>query len=208
MCYSVVWSPEDKAKYSGGPIDLKAKEELWLAKLGSWTEALSVYERKLSQDPHDFEALLGCMRCLGASGEWRKVIDLSVANWDAVCGEKLPSGKPAPQRSRRKAARICAQAAWRLGQWDELEKFADQLVGRHHHQATGSSAVTGTLATKIDFDGSFYSAVLHVHRKEWSAAAESVDAARKAMDQRLTALMSESYSRAYPSMVVSTFIRF
>lgn len=34
-------------------------------------------------------------------------------------------------------------------------------------------------------------------------AAEAIDAARKAMDGRLTALMAESYNRAYPSMVTA-----
>lgn len=56
---------------------------------------------------------------------------------------------------------------------------------------------------RVDYDGAFYSAVLHVHRKEWAHAADAIDAARKAMDGRLTALMAESYTRAYPSMVTA-----
>jgi hypothetical protein len=55
----------------------------------------------------------------------------------------------------------------------------------------------------VDFDGAFYTAVLHVHRKEWSLAREAIDAARAAMDSRFTALMAESYKRAYPSMVTA-----
>lgn len=34
-------------------------------------------------------------------------------------------------------------------------------------------------------------------------AADSIDCARKAMDARFTALMAESYNRAYPSMVTA-----
>jgi len=43
--------------------------------------------------------------------------------------------------------------------------------------------------------------LLHIHRKEWSIAAINIDAARKAMDGQLTALMAESYSRSYPTML-------
>jgi FKBP12-rapamycin complex-associated protein len=208
MCYSVIWSTDDRDQNRDGPIDLTSNEELWLAKLGSWTEALAVYESKLKRNSHDFEAILGCMRCLGASGEWRKVLELADENWGAMSAV-LSSGNEhvvdsIHPRSRRKAIRICAQAAWRLGRWDELEKFADQLVGGNNQLlASAPSKSAGTLAPTVDFDGGFYSAVLHVHRNEWDAAAEAIDAARKAMDQRLTALMAESYSRAYPSMVTA-----
>jgi FKBP12-rapamycin complex-associated protein len=188
-----------------GEIDLAAKEELWLAKLGSWTEALEVYERKLDRNRHDFEAVIGCMRCLGAIGEWRKVLELADENWTAMSGITTPAEQADSlnnSRSRRKAVNICAQAAWRLGQWDDLEKFADQLVGTGNHQdKSRPTPATGVVQPKVDFDGAFFTAVLHVHRKEWASAAEAIDMARKAMDQRMTALMAESYSRAYPSMV-------
>jgi FKBP12-rapamycin complex-associated protein len=54
---------------------------------------------------------------------------------------------------------------------------------------------------ELDFDSYFYRSVLHVHRGEWEQAAKSIDSARRAMDSRFTALLSESYKRAYPSMV-------
>ncbi|EEC46831.1 predicted protein [Phaeodactylum tricornutum CCAP 1055/1] len=155
---------EDASKQSGW----------WLAKLGNWTEALEVYREKLKSDPHDFEAIVGCMRCLDASGEWRKVLDLAEQNWTALS-------------QHRCIVRMCAQAAWRLGQWDDLEKYSSQL-------------------TCVGFDGAFYSAVLHVHRQDWSHAADAIDAARKAMDSRFTALLAESYSRAYPSMVTAQML--
>lgn len=207
MRYSVIWSTDERETRKGESIDITASES-WLAKLGSWTEALEVYERKLAQNASDFDAVLGCMRCLGAIGEWKKVLELADDNWGAMSGVAYSSeehtGKPGNPRSRRKAVRICAQAAWRLGQWDELEKFADQLIGVSQHDMVSAPAASGGIvAPQVDFDGAFFSAVLHVHRKEWASAAEAIDSARKAMDQRLTALMAESYSRAYPSMVTA-----
>lgn len=207
MCFSVTWTTDDRVQ-AAGPIDIDAKEELWLAKLGSWSEALAVYESKLKRNPHDFEAILGCMRCLEASGEWRKVLELADINWFAISGDRgLKDDQPeevVDLRSRRKAIRICSQAAWRLGRWDDLDKFAKELSsGSQQMSASGSANATGSLKPQIDFDAAFYNSVLHIHRKEWTSAAEAIDCARKAMDQRLTALMAESYSRAYPSMVTA-----
>lgn len=218
MFYSVIWSTDDVVANRNGPIDLAEKKESWLAKLGSWTEALAVYEQKLSNSPRDFEAILGCMRCLDASGEWRRVLELAERSWPSLSGssavsqndsgdELQPSQAPAhgSARSQKKALRLCAQAAWRLGQWDDLEKFATELNSNSTPSAkpTPTATLREGITARADFDGSFFSAVLHIHRKEWTLAAEAIDSARKAMDGRFTALMAESYNRAYPSMVTA-----
>ncbi|EED89568.1 phosphatidylinositol 3-kinase (PI3K)-like protein [Thalassiosira pseudonana CCMP1335] len=156
--------------------------ESWLAKLGSWAEALSMYEQKLSENPYDVNSILGCMQCYDARGEWQRALELAERSWGAISGE---SKKRTSSHNHRKALKFCAQAAWRLGKWDELE--------------TGSKASD----PKLGFDGAFYRAVLHIHRAEWDEANSAIDAARKAMDSRFTALLAESYKRAYPSMVAA-----
>ena len=220
--YSVVWSTEDHP-YKVGTLDLAENKEFWLAKLGSWTEALEVYEEKLSRNPNDFDVILGCMRCLSASGQWRRVLALAEDNWLTLCGTTA-SGQPdmlaesgvfgasgfINSRDQKKALRMCAEAAWRLGRWDDLEKYASEIVhGQNSTQPaiiTNPSTATGSRESsvpRVDFEGAFFTAVLHVHREEWSLAANAIDASRKAMDSRFTALMAESYNRAYPSMVTA-----
>lgn len=219
LLYSVVSSTDDGAvgSFSWAGAEL---QESWLAKLGSWSEALAMYEQKLAQNPFDNDAILGCMRCLDARGEWKRVLDVAEKCWpifpqlrDDGGGEALGahsfSSLSLTSRSHRKVLKFCAQAAWRLGRWDELEKCASQLFrahpsGAHHHASVGS--IDGTrdgVGPRVDFDGAFFSAVLHIHRKEWPLAADAIDAARRAMDSRFTALMTESYKRAYPSMVTA-----
>ena len=207
MYYSVIWSTDDSNIRSNGLVDIAPREELWLAKLGAWTEALVLYEEKLQNNSNDYEAVVGCMRCLSANGEWRKVLDLASENWSVISGNpEAPNQLNAniSKKSQRKAVRMCAQAAWRLGQWGELERYASHLV----HGLAKVPGTTGFILRErsvpsVDFDGAFYSAVLHVHRSEWVDAANAIDAARRAMDGRLTALMAESYKRSYPSMVAA-----
>jgi hypothetical protein len=219
MYYSVVWSTESFNVTQMDGLDLAENKELWLAKLGSWTEALEVYEEKLIRNQHDFDAILGCMRCLSASGEWRRVLELAEDNWPVLTGNNLANIRHDPgnsvgapgniaKRDQKKALRMCADAAWRLGQWDDLDKFSSELV---HGQTVGQMAPTPTASGgnldqplgHVDFDGAFFSAVLHIHRNEWTMAAAAIDAARMIMDSRFTALMTESYNRAYPSMVTA-----
>jgi len=213
LFYSVIWDTERKPSLASGSVDFATKQELWLAKLGSWSEALEVYQRKLDLDPSDFEALLGCMRCYDASGEWKKVLHLFEQHLASMRASSSPIHplqlrEDIVPRSKRKVIRMCAHAAWRLGQWQDLDKFSSELV-RGPTVPTYSTSAISSLGSKdmalpyLDFDGAFYSAILHIHRREWPEAEEAIDAARKAMDGRLTALMAESYSRAYPSMVTA-----
>jgi hypothetical protein len=214
MLYSVIWNTEDRFTSKDGPIDLMSKQELWLAKLGLWSEALVFYQEKLENDPSDFEAMLGCMECLDASGEWRDVTELFQGHLPTMTVPsspgKLQLREDIAPRSKRKALQMCANAAWRLGQWDDLEKYSLELVrgltapphlGDSQHQQY--APVYGPREDSLDFDGAFFSAILRVHRREWAEAADAIDGARKAMDGRLTALMAESYNRAYPSMVTA-----
>ena len=212
-------------------------KESYLAKLGSWSEALVLYERKLSEDENDTGAILGCIRCLDARGEWEGVLKLSNKSWSALQGKVDEtvgldiSESPAEQgvvepdkvsfpesggksdsaeREYKKAVKFCCHAAWRLGKWKALESYANFLVSsdmkKSNLPGVGASQSSSRSLNNIDFDGAFYSAVLHIHKKEWRAAAGAINAARMAMDSRFTALMAESYKRAYPSMVTAQML--
>jgi len=201
-------------------------KESWLAKLGSWGDALKLYERRLEENPYDVSAILGCMHCMEARGECKGVLALANQSWGALSmsESELEHGGAASggyfeefaqshcirSRSHRKSIKFCAQAAWRLGKWEQLEKYTTLLVrgeeGESHSIENGGEGGHGIGAEntpKIDFDGSFYTAILHIHRSEWELAADAINATRMAMDGRLTALMAESYKRVYPSMVTA-----
>jgi len=196
LAYSITRSSDEIAGIVVGGWENVEMQESWLSKLGSWADALALYENRLEENPNDVEALLGCMNCLNARGEWNRVLELADQSHVA-----LQSNAHISLREKRKAMDYCAQASWRLGKWADLEKYSNDLLESNPDQYTGS-----TSTPRLDFDGSFYSAILNIHRKEWDAASTYIDAARKAMDSRFTALMAESRKRAYPSMVTAQIL--
>jgi FKBP12-rapamycin complex-associated protein len=196
LAYSITRSSDEIAGIIDGSWENVEMQESWLSKLGSWADALALYENRLDENSNDVEALLGCMNCLNARGEWNRVLELAEQSHVA-----LQSNSDFSLRDKRKAIDYCAQASWRLGKWEDLEKYSKSLLESNPDQYTGSSSTP-----RLDFDGSFYSAILNIHRKDWDAASTYIDAARKAMDLRFTALMAESRKRAYPSMVTAQIL--
>lgn len=215
LAYSVITSNSSSAVRDQGSWAGDIMYESWLAKLGAWAEAVEMYEEKLKQNPNDVNSILGCMQCYDARGEWQKALDLAGRSWGTLAGSNihgtmLTSWQPRTKDrssvdSYRQALKFCSQAAWRLSKWDELEMYSSRLAQRPSgtSNSTSASKESRSTAPELDFDGAFYRAVLHIHRAEWDEAAASIDTARNAFDSRFTALLAESYKRAYPSMVAA-----
>jgi len=194
LFYSVIWATSDTE--SDDSIDIAANEELWLTTLGSLP--LSVYRDRLKENPMDTEAVLGCMRCHDTNGEWKEVMALMHSYHEAWSANETEWNLDhQQQKDRKRATRLAARASWQLGDWSQLEQFASLLR---------EDTTTPAGGLPLNFDTAFLNAVLQIHDKSWDLARFSIDAARRAMDQRLTALMAESYGRAYPSLVVRIYI--
>ncbi|SHO77966.1 Similar to S.cerevisiae protein TOR1 (PIK-related protein kinase and rapamycin target) [Malassezia sympodialis ATCC 42132] len=145
--------------------------EEWYEKLHRWEEALAAYERRAQEQPDAQEIVFGKMRCLHALGEWEHLTELVHARWPAANAD-----------GRRQMAPLAAAAAWSFGQWDMMDEFIAAMRPESSER-------------------SFYRAVLAVHRSQRSQTKRLVARARDALDSELTALISESYGRAYDLMV-------
>jgi len=208
--YSVITSYGDSSveDWSGDIV-----YESWLAKLGAWAEAVGMYEEKLRENPHDVNSILGLMQCYDARGEWQKALDLAGRSWGALSRTQSIEFKTTKQRKGssfnsdddvyKQALKYCSQASWRLSKWDDLENYTSQLVLGRNGYTTSHPTDSNTSFKNPDFDAAFYRAILHINRAEWDDAANCIDTARMAMDSRFTALLAESYKRAYPSMVAA-----
>ena len=195
-------------------------KERWYEKLGRWEEALDAYERKareeltygtlptpgpltsrtsqLSQNdlkmsastpdsgnvetPNraqhfiygvgSLETTLGRMRCLKSLGEWGQLSSLCQAAWTRVEGNQ----------PKRLIAPLAARAAWALGDWQEMQRYVSW---------TDPGSV----------EGAFFRAVFAVHQENFESAQAAIDRARRLLAADLTALVGESYDRAYRKIV-------
>ncbi|OJJ32073.1 hypothetical protein ASPWEDRAFT_161263 [Aspergillus wentii DTO 134E9] len=146
-------------------------KETWFEKLQRWEEALAAYKRREKVDPDSFGVTMGKMRCLHALGEWKVLSDLAQEKWNQASLEH-----------RRAIAPLAAAAAWGRGQWELMDSY----LGVMKEQSP---------------DRSFFGAILAIHRKQFDEATMYIEKARNGLDTELSALLGESYNRAYNVVV-------
>jgi len=146
-------------------------KEYWYERLQRWGDALAAYERKQLEQPHDLWLTVGRMRCLHALGEWEALSNLAQEKWSH-----------APANMRSKMASFVAAAAWGLGQWDLLSEYVSVMKDNTSNKA-------------------FFRAILYLRREQYELAKECIEQTRSSLDTEMTALVSESYSRAYETVV-------
>ncbi|KAK2737357.1 phosphatidylinositol kinase- protein kinase tor1 [Myotisia sp. PD_48] len=146
-------------------------KETWFVKLQRWEEALAAYKRRELVDPDSFEVTMGKMRCLHALGEWKSLSDLAQEKWNQASNEH-----------RKAIAPLAAAAAWGRGQWELMDSY----IGVMKDQSP---------------DRSFFGAILSLHRNQFDEALSLIEQARDGLDTELSALLGESYNRAYNVVV-------
>jgi FKBP12-rapamycin complex-associated protein len=145
--------------------------ESWFEKLQRWEEALKAYQEKELTEPDSIDITMGKMRCLHALGEWDHLSSLAQEKW-----------RSANREVQRHIAPLAAAAAWGLGQWSLMDEYIS--VMKEHSP-----------------DRSFFGAILALHRNHFDEAAKHIEKAREGLDTELSALVGESYNRAYSVIV-------
>lgn len=147
-------------------------KESWYEKLDRWSDALGAYETRQMQDPSAVDCTVGRMRCLQALGEWERLDNLSASVWQE---HKDPE-------TLRIVAPLGANAACHLRQWGRIEQYLPLLE-------------------KNDFPAHFYRAIVDVHANKIDSALQNIQRAFVFLGNNLVSLLSDSYSRAYRSVV-------
>ncbi|KAI0836439.1 FAT-domain-containing protein [Hypoxylon sp. FL0890] len=149
--------------------------ETWFEKLERWEEALQFYNKREAEMPRDqavpLDIVMGKMRCLHALGEWDALASLTSNTW----------ANSAPEIQRR-IAPLATAAAWGLGKWDSMDNYLQSMK-------------------RNSPDRSFFGAILALHRNQFGEAAKCIQTTREGLDTELSALVSESYNRAYQVIV-------
>lgn len=150
-------------------------KETWFEKLQRWEEALVAYQAREEAEggpQHaSFEVVMGKMRCLHALGEWDTLSTMAQDQWMSASSEH-----------KRNIAPLAAAAAWGMGQWDTMDDYLSSMK-----QNTP--------------DRSFFGAILAIHRNQFEDAHAHITKARDGLDTELSALLGESYTRAYGVIV-------
>ena len=148
--------------------------ETWFEKLERWEEALEYYQKREEEFPdqaENFDIIMGKMRCLHALGEWESLHAIAEDRWHTSSLE-----------IKRAVAPLAAAAAWGLGQWDMMDDYLSVMKANTP-------------------DRSFFGAILALHRNQFREVANFVQKVREGLDTELSALVSESYNRAYTVVV-------
>jgi FKBP12-rapamycin complex-associated protein len=150
-------------------------------------------EKKENEEQHVLE---GRMRCLDALGRWEELSDLATDAWTRVKDiERNDDGStPAPYtessstgaNSRCQVALLGGKACWALSDWKGMQAYVDELPDRHD----------------TNHALHFFKSVLAIHSEQYTLAQDHIELARKAMDETLSSLVSESYGRAYSQVVM------
>ncbi len=146
-------------------------KETWFEKLERWDEALGAYNKREREGFETFETTMGKMRCLHALGEWDLLSNLAEEKWNLAAIDQ-----------KRAIAPLAAASAWGLGQWELMDNYLDAMKSQSP-------------------DRSFFGAILSLHRNQFERASEHIEKAREALDTELSALLGESYNRAYGVVV-------
>eukprot|EP00007_Cunea_sp_BSH-02190019_P005820 CAMPEP_0174239676 /NCGR_PEP_ID=MMETSP0417-20130205/15613_1 /TAXON_ID=242541 /ORGANISM="Mayorella sp, Strain BSH-02190019" /LENGTH=2416 /DNA_ID=CAMNT_0015318639 /DNA_START=113 /DNA_END=7359 /DNA_ORIENTATION=+ len=145
-------------------------KESWYEKLRRWDEALAGYRARAAEDPNNAEYTMGRLRCLRALGEWQQLY--------LDCGNVFQSAEPVLKKD---VAPLAAAAVWHLGKLGALPEYIE-LINENTYQ------------------GHFFRALLSVHKDRLPLAQRHIDRARRLVDTELSALVGESYERAYSSL--------
>ena len=149
-------------------------KETWFEKLERWDEALAAYQRRDSREKDDrtaFEITMGKMRCLHALGEWENLSTLAEQKWSLATLDH-----------KRAIAPLAAAAAWGMNRWELMDNYLEAMKS----QST---------------DRSWFSAILALHRNQFDQAVIYIEKTRDGLDGELCALLGESYTRAYSTVV-------
>ncbi|KAH3666740.1 hypothetical protein OGAPHI_003189 [Ogataea philodendri] len=146
-------------------------KETWYEKLQRWDDALRAYNEREKEEPNSMDITMGKMRCLHALGEWESLSELAQDKWSNSSGD-----------IKRAIAPLAAAAAWGLGQWERMDNYISVM--------------------KVESpDKAFFNAILCLHRNNFDEASEHILKARDLLVTEITALVSESYNRAYGVVV-------
>ena len=148
-------------------------DESWYESLGQWENALKKYNNRVGSAVEP-KHVIGKMRCLEGMAEWEELHQLVKDVWGRT--DYLTNDYP------EMIGDLGVKACWALQNWDEMNTYISALPSTSLKQT-------------------YYKAAYSLHRKENFNAMRLIQECRDLVDNDLTTLVKESYSRAYGTLV-------
>lgn len=148
---------------------------------------------------------LGLLRCFNGLGEYEEILPktkdmkLQLEKLTSQIKERvidLPAEKVHQyDKWMSEIQRLGANAAWSLGQWSDMEDITDFSHYRLNHNSQSDTTV------RLDKNLDFYKAIIAIHKEDYSGALMIIKDMRNKLSGVISALLFESYPRAYRAMV-------
>lgn len=151
-------------------------QESWYEKLRRWEDALAAYSKRTEAGDTSPSVTLGHMRSLYALSDWNNLAKFSAERWD-----------DASASLQKQMAPLAANGAWSLGQWDKINQYISVMKNKTP-------------------DKEFFSAILSIHNDDFDSAKDHIYNARDLLVTEISALVNESYNRAYNVIVRTQLI--
>ncbi|TYZ66502.1 hypothetical protein PybrP1_008839 [[Pythium] brassicae (nom. inval.)] len=130
----------------------------------------------------------------------------------AGAGTSSSSADDTEENALQKVAMLGARASWCLSQWENMSQYIAACAPSPPPSSRGVSVSSLSLSSspllsvaagsdEEDTQTSLFRSVLAVHHGRFDEAAVLIDETRRTLDTKLGALVGESYSRAYRSVV-------
>ena len=143
----------------------------------TWFEKLGRWEDALhayderAKTDNSFEVVMGKMRCLHALGDWEELQNIAESKWTL-----------ASFADKRAIAPLAAAAAWGVHSWELMDNYLSVMKDNSP-------------------DRFFFKAIRAVNQDNHEEAHYCINKARDGLDTELSALLGESYTRAYDVVV-------
>lgn len=151
-------------------------QETWYEKLQRWEDAMDAYSKRIEEGDTSPTVTLGYMKSLYSLSDWDSLAKFSSERWDS-----------ASISLKKRMAPLAANGAWSLAQWDKLEQYISVMKDKTP-------------------DKEFFSAILCIHNGDYDFASEHIYNARDLLVTEISALVNESYNRAYNVIVRTQLI--
>lgn len=155
---------------------------------GRFNEALITYERAIADNPRSVQFHKGFLRCLMTLGHWETMLSHAEG--------LVHSSKLSEMELRRNAEANGIEAAWRLGRWDNIEKF-DSIPSEMPEVAENHESNSWDVDCTISFGKMLYA----LQAKNVDAFRQAANAAREHLISPMIRASVEGYNRAYPMIV-------